>query len=206
MKDCAVSQMITSVTTETVVAYVTVCPVVEAGSGGETNTLAAPTSSNSHDENTSTTGTSVIFSTDIVTMTATYSTLHGGSIIEGIITYLTTTTIPVTKTLTVGTVVGTDSASDSSSAVGISQPAGSNDSVINETHPPAKISHGTAASSSAFSDSTHGVARSGSSTVISPSSSTSTAPTAVYTGAASQLNAWRELALWMMTLASYLVL
>lgn len=220
MQNCAASQMIASMTTETVVAYATVCPVAEAESGRETGTMAAPTSPISHDEYAVTTGTLVTLGTNTATITATHST-HEGSIIEDTTTYLITTTIPV------GPVLATESASASSSAFDNYQPAGTYNSAVDEfegksvgskdnisgyvsggtrVHPSLKTSHAIAASPSALSYSVNGVARSGTSTDISPSSSASTVHTAVYKGAASKPNALSVLPFLMVVIASYLVL
>ncbi|KAJ5642945.1 uncharacterized protein N7484_005452 [Penicillium longicatenatum] len=170
---------------------------------------------------------------NFATVTSTYSSFHEVSIIEGTTTYLSTIAIPVTQMLVLGTVMGTESASVSSSTIDTSQAAESNDTPFDESqnesvgsedslsvyprggtesYPSVNISHAIVASSSssssssAFPRSTNEAARSGSSTVINSWSSTSAGLTAAYTGAASKVNVLSAVSLYLIVFAGHIVL
>ncbi|KAJ5731082.1 uncharacterized protein N7483_005590 [Penicillium malachiteum] len=199
--NCAQSQKTTSTATETVIAYVTVCPVSEEGEG-KTGNLAATTSPASGEE-----------TTNIPTYTWTSSTSPSASAIED-------TTI--TSSTTTGTIPGTgiftrivESASAPASDIYISQPSGTNNSATEQSQTTSVGSEsswigytsGVKSNISHAITSSAGIAQSASSVRIgtsSSASSTSSAPVAVFTGAAAKKVTDSALFLCVVAVANFL--
>ncbi|KAJ5746442.1 hypothetical protein N7520_011624 [Penicillium odoratum] len=173
--NCAKSQKITSVATETVVAYVTVCPVSDAETAS-----AAFTEALSPGQESTATLTTVTYITKPITMTTDYKTVHGTSTFETTATYLSSMIIPVTTTVVV---VDTETISASKETPN-SQTSGSG-AGAESYYSSVTIPSTTAASSSAFVYSATGAVQNGSSATFSSSSGTS-ATTSLYTGSASK--------------------
>lgn len=126
IKSCASSQKTTSLVTETVIAYVTVCPVAEA-EATSTAFLQAP----SRDQNAATTLTTVSYVTETATLATTYTTVNSGSTTENTASYISTTVIPVTETVVV---IGTQTVNVSPTNVPNSQANGYSAQSTTESH------------------------------------------------------------------------
>ncbi|KAJ5988074.1 hypothetical protein N7481_003284 [Penicillium waksmanii] len=218
VKHCANSQKTTSLVTETVVAYVTVCPVAEAETTS-TASVQAP----SRDQDAATTLTTVTYITETATLATTYKTVNSGSTTEKTASYISTTVTPVTETVVV---IGTETINVSPTHVPNSQANGSSTQSTTESnggstetasgvsgydnasaavnHASLNISHSTIPSSSAFISSTTQSIQSGSSMITSSLTGVSATTSPAYNGVASKTASWYLSSLFALAVVGYL--
>lgn len=207
IKNCAGSQKTTSLVTETVIAYVTVCPVAEAEATSMAS-LQAP----SHNQDTATTLTIATYITETATLATTYKTVNAGSTVEKSASYISTTVIPVTKTVVV---TGTETidvsptyAPNGSSAQGSvgneSGVSGQDNVQAGAQHSPHNISHSTIASSSAFISSTTKSTQTASAMVTGFFTEASATTSPAFNGVASKTASWSLSSLFALAVVGYL--
>ncbi|CAI7585523.1 unnamed protein product [Penicillium pancosmium] len=218
IKSCTNSQKTTSLVTETVVAYVTVCPIAEA-EATPTPSLQAP----SRDQNAATTLTTVSYITETATLATTYTTVNYGSATEKTASYISTTVIPVTETVVV---IGTQTVNVSPTNVPNSQANGSSGQSTTGSHGGStenasgvsghdnanaavdhaslNISQSTIPSSSAFISSTTQSTQSGSSMTTGSLTGASATTSPAYNGVASNTASWHLSPLFALAVVGYL--
>jgi hypothetical protein len=219
IKSCANSHKTTSLVTETVVAYVTVCPIAEA-EDTPTASLQAP----SRDQNAATsTLTTVSYITETAILATAYTTVSFGSATEKTASYISTTVIPVTGT---AVVTGTQTVNVSPTNVTNSEVNGSSAQSITESHGGSTenasgvsghdnanaavdhasltISQSTIPSSSAFISSTTQSTKSGSYMTTGFLTGVSATNSPAYNGVASKTASWYLSSLLALAVVGYL--
>lgn len=213
---CAESQKTISTTTETLVAYVTVCPVTKTEGMGMASTPATAPAPQSEGESSFPTDTAIRSSIHTSVGASVYNTLPGESAVIGnTATSNGITTVAGTKTfITLAESTGASSPNVYTSKLAHSNESGSNGSDAESVRSKSSLTGFTdrgaiswlpiktsqaSASVSQVSHSTPGTTSSGSSATISPSA----APAATFTGSAPRGSAGITLALCILAAVGY---